>query len=137
MTRFMGSLIFAIVSQACMLDTSGSAQTEAKFETITHGQALELEPHISSGQVTVFEVYADWCGPCKQMNQTLVDLKQTYGTRINIKKCDLVSFDSAFAQQQGIKDLPYLIVYDAKGQLLKRGPSVDVLPHLLSHLNSQ
>ena len=85
--------------------------------------------------MTVFDFYADWCPPCKVLNASLIDLKKTYGGRLTVIKLDLVSFDSDLAEAFAIKDLPYLIVYNERSELIQRGPSNQVLPELVRHMN--
>ncbi len=105
------------------------------FPVLTHGEPIDLSQHISKGQYTVFDVFADWCPPCKVLDLSLVDLKRTYGSRLAILKLDIVSFESALAVDLQVKDLPYLIIYNEAGELLHQGPSNQVLPQLIRALN--
>jgi len=105
------------------------------FEVLTKGEPIDLDAHAQAGKVTVFDFYADWCPPCKLLDKSLVGLKQTYGDRLVIYKLDIIDWKSPLAQQQGIADLPYLVVYDSQQKQLAGGPSNQVLPQLIALLN--
>lgn len=105
------------------------------YTLITKGEAVDLSQHIVAGKVTVFDFYADWCGPCKKLDRSLADLKSLYGDRLVILKLDIVSWDSNLAQTFSIRDLPYLKVYGENGDLIADGPSNEGLPKLIAHLN--
>lgn len=128
--------VAAVLFLACGGPTSTpEKQGPIEFEVLTKGKVIDLDAHTQAGAVTVFDVYADWCGPCKKLDQSLVGLKKTYGDRLVIYKLDLVNWESELALHHGIKDLPYLIVYDENRELLDQGPSNQVLPKVPAHLN--
>jgi len=109
---------------------------DVTFEVLSKGAVVDLESHVEQGRITVFDFYADWCAPCKKLERSLKDLKRVYGDRLEVYQLDLVSWDSELAKHHGIKDLPYLMVYTEEGELLKAGPSNQVLPELVKRLNA-
>lgn len=112
---------------------AGGADIE--FQVLTTGQDIRLEDHVKPGQFTVFDYYADWCPPCKQLDKSLVGLKKTYGDRLVIYKLDIVNWDSELAQKKGIHSLPHLAVFNEKGEMIANEPSNKSLPVLIHHLN--
>ncbi len=108
-----------------------------EFQVLTKGEVIELTSHARDGRITVFDFYADWCPPCKKLDKSLADLKKVYGDRVEIFKLDLVNWESELARHHGIKDLPYLIVYNEHREVFKKGPSAEVLPALVRHLNDR
>jgi thiol-disulfide isomerase/thioredoxin len=66
---------------------------------------------------TVFDVYADWCGPCKdvdrRLREVLLDRKD-----VAVRKLNVVDFDSPLAQELGpdFDSLPCLIVFAPAGR---------------------
>jgi copper chaperone CopZ/thiol-disulfide isomerase/thioredoxin len=66
---------------------------------------------------TVFDVYADWCGPCRHVDERL---RQLAGTRTDlaVRKLNVVDFDSPLARELGARfeALPYVIVYSPAGK---------------------
>jgi thiol-disulfide isomerase/thioredoxin len=75
----------------------------------------------------VFDFYADWCGPChdvdRHMHALLAQDKGLAYRRINI-----VSWDSEVAKHHlaGAKGLPFVIVFDKHGRELERISGVDL-----------
>ena len=137
----MVRLVFLAGLAALLINCNpaGSGQTSSDAtgwsEVIAHGEVVDLAPHISTGRVTVFDFYADWCAPCKHLDRSLADMKAVYGDRLVIFKLDLVSWESALAEHFQIRDLPYLMVYDRQGELMGQGPSNQLMPRLVTLLN--
>lgn len=69
------------------------------------------------GKYTVFDLYADWCGPCRTIDAQLRDLVE-HRSDIAVRKLNVVDFKSALAREQGAKlqALPYLIVFTPSGK---------------------
>lgn len=82
------------------------------------GRAVgSLERKRVTGKHTVFDIYADWCGPCR-----LVDarLREILGQRtdVAVRRLNVVSFDTPLASELGpnFQALPYLIVFSPSGK---------------------
>jgi len=76
-----------------------------------------LKKHLVPGKYTVFDVYADWCGPCHLVDKKL---RQIMATRsdIAVRKLNLVDFNAPLVKDIGprIRGLPYVVVFDPKGK---------------------
>jgi copper chaperone CopZ/thiol-disulfide isomerase/thioredoxin len=66
---------------------------------------------------TVFDVYADWCGPCKQVDERLRQLTETRAD-LAVRKLNVVDFDTPLARELGARFevLPYVIVFSPAGK---------------------
>ena len=69
------------------------------------------------GKYTVFDVYADWCGPCRGVDGYLRDVTSNRND-VAVRKLNVVRFDTALARSFGprLRALPYLIVFDPDGR---------------------
>lgn len=69
-----------------------------------------------AGKYTVFDVYADWCGPCRVLDRDLRDLVVTRSD-IAVRKLNVVRFESPLAREFGasLKVLPHVVVFSPTG----------------------
>ena len=115
-----------------------SDEDRAKLDvrTITHGDAVELSEHLVAGKVTIFDYYADWCGPCLLLAR---DLEQLLLTRpdVAVRKIDIVTWESEAAVQATrkfkLKGIPYVRVYGPTGEFLGAVPG-NSLPKIMALL---
>jgi thiol-disulfide isomerase/thioredoxin len=64
---------------------------------------------------TVFDVYADWCGPCRDVDKRLREIVAKRPD-VAVRKLDMVDFDSPLARELGIEMLPFVVVYTPAGK---------------------
>ena len=83
---------------------------------------------------TVFDVYADWCGPCRTVDEKLRELIQ--GRKdLAVRKLNVVDFDTPLAGELGARfeALPYLVVFSPSGKRTDiEGVAFDKLDRALS-----
>ena len=64
--------------------------------------------------VTLYDFYADWCGPCKTQDPILEDLKEDWDERFDLERVD-VDEEQEVANQYQVRSLPTLIVENDDG----------------------
>jgi copper chaperone CopZ/thiol-disulfide isomerase/thioredoxin len=69
------------------------------------------------GKYTVFDVYAEWCGPCRFVDARLRELVAVRAD-VAVRKLNVVDFDTPLAAELGprLEALPYVIVFDPAGK---------------------
>lgn len=83
------------------------------------GSAAPLDPVI--GRITVFDLWADWCAPCRELDEKLVALARRHPDRLAIRKLDVVDDESeAWTRylEPGRHTLPHIKVYAVDGSFL-------------------
>ncbi|KAG0650460.1 Thioredoxin [Hyphodiscus hymeniophilus] len=72
--------------------------------TINIASSAEFSKTLSSSTIVVTDFYADWCGPCKQINPTYEGLsaKHSKPKRVTFTKVN-VDNQQAIAQQYGVR----------------------------------
>lgn len=100
---------------------SEAAIAALDIQTITHGDAIRIEDHLPRGKITIFDYYADWCGPCHLLTPKLERLLVSF-ENLALRKVDIVSWKSAAARQASdefhLPGLPFTRVFDDQGNLL-------------------
>ena len=111
--RFPGDLVIQPLSKA--------EKAGLDIRTASHGEAIKLKDHLAPGKITIFDYYADWCGPCHLLSPKLERLLLDY-RNLALRKVDISNWESEAAKQAtkdfGLPGLPYVRIYDGKGRLL-------------------
>ena len=82
------------------------------------GSAVGPLPKLrAAAKYTVFDVYADWCGPCRTVDERLRDIVAER-TDVAVRKLNVVDFESPLGKELGsrLEALPYLIVFTPSGK---------------------
>jgi len=92
--------------------TQSQAQTEAKPPAQVQAQAQTNLPKL-------WDFWATWCPPCKELKPTIEALEKEYEGRIEIRSID-VDQNKDLAQKFNVQAIPTLVFLDAKGNELSR-----------------
>lgn len=87
------------------------------------GTAAEPTPRVPTpGMVTMVDVGAHKCIPCKMMAPIIAELKQEYAGTASILFLDVWENQDAvqFAKQAGVRSIPTQIFYDKSGKEVNR-----------------
>lgn len=92
---------------------------------------------LESSVLTITDLWAEWCGPCKRLAPILDEIATEYAGQIRVVKLDVDSNPNV-PSQFGVMGIPTLLVHK-DGQLLETivgfQPKERLLPKLLKHLN--
>jgi thiol-disulfide isomerase/thioredoxin len=102
---------------------AGSVETGADIRVISKGEPLNLRDHLVPGKYTLFDYYADWCPPCRELAPRLEELGRRRSD-LAIRKIDIVDWSHPVADQQGVHDLPYLRLYGPDGRMIGEGDAI-------------
>ena len=88
-----------------------------EVEVISHGAEVDIAKHLSAGNVTIIDFYADWCGPCRLITPVLEQMART-DPEIALRKIDIVNWTTPVAKQHSVQSIPRVSVYGRTGKLV-------------------
>jgi thioredoxin 1 len=84
------------------------------------GQAEKpTKPAIRTNLPKLWDFWATWCGPCKELKPTIEALEKEYEGKIEVRSID-VDQEPDLAKKFGVQAIPLLVFLDAKGNELSR-----------------
>jgi thiol-disulfide isomerase/thioredoxin len=93
-----------------------------------HGEDVpSLAEHAATGKVTLFDFYADWCTPCRKIDDHVFALLRS-GAPIAVRKVNIVSWETPVAKRHltRVSELPYVVVYDGRGSEVRAITGLDL-----------
>ena len=91
------------------------------IQTVSHGEAIRIKDHLAPGKTTIFDYYAEWCGPCHLLSPRLERLVLN-DENIALRTVDISDWESEAGKQATrkfkIPGLPYVRVYGPRGKFL-------------------
>ncbi len=92
---------------------------------------------VQSPVLTITDLWAEWCGPCKRLSPILDQIAQEYAERVKVVKLDVESNPNV-PTQYGVMNIPTLLVFK-DGQLVETivgfQPKDRLLNKLLPYMN--
>jgi copper chaperone CopZ len=91
------------------------------------GADVDLEPHRAAGKVTVFDFYATWCGPCREVDAEMAKILAE-DSDVALRKIDVGTWDSPVAKHYlaGASGLPFIIVDGRNGARVRTIAGLDL-----------
>ena len=93
------------------------AEKGQNVTVISHGAQIDLTQHLSAGNVTIVDFYADWCGPCRLISPALEQMAKS-DPEVALRKVDIVSWGTPVAKQFNLTSIPQVNVYGRTGKLV-------------------
>jgi len=120
--KYFKILVFFVCIQSNQASESVDHSTGVNYYAASIDEAKALAGSV--GKLAFVEFYADWCGPCKWMDQTTFSNPKV-STFLNANyisvKINIDDFDGFSAKQQyKIKSLPTMLIFNSKGKMVDR-----------------
>ncbi|BDQ38057.1 thiol reductase thioredoxin [Pseudodesulfovibrio nedwellii] len=116
-TRNMTVFLLVLILVGMPLTAHSQGEVKAKFLTVSPADLISGAPQNVPilGMITMVDIGAHSCIPCKMMTPVIEELSKEYEGRAAIVFIDVWEH-RAEAKKYGIKSIPTQIFYDAEGK---------------------
>ena len=81
-----------------------------KIMTISVNKETFSKEVLEQSKLVLVDFWAEWCGPCKQIAQTLEELADKYSENLSVCKVD-VDTNRELALQYNVRSIPSLMIF--------------------------
>lgn len=108
-------------NDAVVKPLTSEERARADIRVASHGEAFDVRKHLARGKYTVFDFWAEWCGPCHVLTPKIERLV-VERSNVALRTIDLKQWDSPAGKQATkefkVPGLPYVRVYGPDGKLV-------------------
>lgn len=117
---------------------AGSASAQVRFEECSLDELRRMA--VSSSKLVFIDLYADWCGPCKQMDREVFARKNVGDYMAKHYVCIRLDIEKepgrTLARRYAVESIPTFLIFDTDGRLLVRSAGSRTATRFLRDLRS-
>ena len=92
-------------------------------QVVSKGEPVDLDALAVEGKYTIYDFYADWCPPCREIDVELRAIASRHAN-VAVRKIDIVDWTTPVVTQHGVEGLPHLVLYGPDGEKMAEGEAV-------------
>jgi thioredoxin 1 len=100
---------------------------------VTEVTSENFDEKIKNSEVAIIDIWATWCGPCKQLSPIIDEVSSELGTKVTVGKMD-ADANLEFVKTLNVRNIPTILYYK-NGEVVERTSGLKTKNEILSIVN--
>jgi thioredoxin 1 len=100
---------------------------------VTEVTSENFDEKIKNSEVAIVDIWAEWCGPCKQLSPIIDEVSSELGTKVTVGKMD-ADANLEFVKTLNVRNIPTILYYK-NGEVVERTSGLKTKNEILSIVN--
>ena len=100
---------------------------------VTEVNSENFDQKIKNSSVAIVDIWAEWCGPCKQLSPIIDEVSSELGDKVVVGKMD-ADANLEFVKTLNVRNIPTILYYK-NGEIVERTNGLKTKNEILSIVN--
>jgi len=100
---------------------------------VTEVTSENFDEKIKNSEVAIVDIWATWCGPCKQLSPIIDEVSSELGSKVVVGKMD-ADANLDFVKTLNVRNIPTILYYK-NGEVVERTNGLKTKNEILSIVN--
>ena len=100
---------------------------------VTEVNSENFDQKIKNSSVAIVDIWAEWCGPCKQLSPIIDEVSSELGDKVLVGKMD-ADANLDFVKTLNVRNIPTILYYK-NGEVVERTSGLKSKNEILSIVN--
>jgi thioredoxin 1 len=100
---------------------------------VTEVNSENFDQKIKNSSVAIVDIWAEWCGPCKQLSPIIDEVSSELGDKVLVGKMD-ADANLDFVKTLNVRNIPTILYYK-NGEVVERTSGLKTKNEILSIVN--
>jgi len=100
---------------------------------VTEVNSENFDQKIKNSEVAIVDIWAEWCGPCKQLSPIIDEVSSELGDKVLVVKMD-ADANLEFVKTLNVRNIPTILYYK-NGEVVERTSGLKTKNEILSIVN--
>ena len=100
---------------------------------VTEVNSENFDQKIKNSEVAIVDIWAEWCGPCKQLSPIIDEVSSELGDKVLVGKMD-ADANLDFVKTLNVRNIPTILYYK-NGEVVERTSGLKTKNEILSIVN--
>ena len=100
---------------------------------VTEVTSDNFDEKIKSSEIAIIDIWAEWCGPCKQLSPIIDEVSSELGNKVVVGKMD-ADANLDFVKTLNVRNIPTILYYK-NGEVVERTNGLKTKNEILSIVN--